>query len=53
MLFNVCTAMVLGNYGDDGHPFCTLEDTCDGEPWFDAVLDLAMTNEPRRKEARA
>ncbi|GAB2889420.1 hypothetical protein GCM10027202_17510 [Microvirgula curvata] len=49
MLFNVCTAAVIGNYGEDGRPFATEDGSHDGEPWFDAVLDLAMTNEPPQR----
>ena len=51
MLFNVCTAAVIGNYGEDGRPFSTEDCSHDGESWFDAALDLAMTNKPRRKDA--
>lgn len=50
MLFNVVNQRVIGIYGDDDDEnlFTTDTDKHDGEPWFDAILDLANTNEPRK-----
>jgi hypothetical protein len=45
-LFNTINSRVIGTFGADNADFST-DDSRDGTPWFDAVLDLAITNAPR------
>lgn len=44
-LFNAVNSRVIGRYGQYGQKFST-DEGLDGAPWFDAVLDLANTNDP-------
>jgi hypothetical protein len=45
-LFSVVNSRVIGTFGADKAGFSS-DDSLDGTPWFDALLDLANTNDPR------